>query len=329
MSRVEYNETLISVIVPVYKVEQYLEKCVNSIIAQTYSNLEIILVDDGSPDKCGYICDSFLKKDSRIKVIHKSNGGLSSARNAGIDIASGEYIGFVDSDDYIEPFMYEKLLDLIKHDKSKLAVCSVNYVYEDGKKINKTCSKKNILFNFHNAIIEMNIHRLFDMGAWSKLYHKSLFDNLRFPVGKLSEDFYIMFKLFDRAQSISYLAIPCYNYLQRSNSITRSTKINHDHEYAAEEQMLYLDKKYPDLKIVSHTSYASAALTVYDSYIKNCVACSKKQLYHFRNIIRQNFCYIKQANYLPKSKKIQFTLFILSPYIYKNVFKIYRKIKRI
>ena len=130
----EYRKTddaLISVIVPVYKVEQYLEKCVNSISVQTYSNLEIILVDDGSPDKCGDICDSLAKKDNRIKVIHKPNGGLSSARNAGIDIASGQYIGFVDSDDSIEPYMYEKLLGLIKHDGTKLAVCAVNYIYED------------------------------------------------------------------------------------------------------------------------------------------------------------------------------------------------------
>ena len=159
------DDTLISIIVPVYKVEQYLEKCVNSISAQTYSNLEIILVDDGSPDKCGDICDSLAKKDNRIKVIHKPNGGLSSARNAGIDIASGQYIGFVDSDDSIEPYMYEKLLELIKHDSTKLAVCAVNYVYEDGKKVNKTPLGRNCTFDFYHAIVEMNTHRLFDMGA--------------------------------------------------------------------------------------------------------------------------------------------------------------------
>ena len=191
------DDTLISVIVPVYKVEQYLEKCVNSISVQTYSNLEIILVDDGSPDKCGDICDSLAKKDNRIKVIHKPNGGLSSARNAGIDIASGQYIGFVDSDDSIEPYMYENLLGLIKHDGTKLAVCAVNYIYEDGKKANKAALGKNCTFDFYHAMVEMNTHRLFDMGAWSKLYHKSLFDDLRFPVGKLSEDYYIMFKIFD------------------------------------------------------------------------------------------------------------------------------------
>lgn len=325
----EQGKALISVIVPVYKVEQYLVKCVNSIRAQTYPNIEIILVDDGSPDKCGEICDSLARQDQRIKVLHKENGGLSSARNAGIDVAKGEYIGFVDSDDSIEPYMYKKLLDLVANEKTRLAVCAVNYVYEDGKKLNKPALGKNCTFDFYHAIIEMNTHRLFDMGAWSKLYHRSLFDGLRFPVGKLSEDYYIMFKIFDRAQYVSYLDMPCYNYLQRSNSITRNTKINHDHEYAAREQMLYLDDKYPELKIVSHTSYASAALTVYDFYIKNKVSCPKEKLQHFCDVIDQNKKHIKRADYLPKSKKLQFWLFSVSPPLYKMVFKTYRKIKRI
>ena len=121
---------MIAVIVPIYKVEKYLEKCVRSIISQTYKNIEIILVDDGSPDNCGKLADNLAKTDSRIKVVHKVNGGLSSARNAGIDVAQGDYIGFVDSDDTIEPFMYEKLLSLLQKENTKLSVCAVNYVYE-------------------------------------------------------------------------------------------------------------------------------------------------------------------------------------------------------
>lgn len=323
------KEPLISVIVPVYKVEPYLVKCVNSIREQTYSNIEIILIDDGSPDRCGEICDDFAKQDKRIKVVHKKNGGLPSARNAGIDIANGEYIGFVDSDDTIEPYMYEKLYNLLSYEKTKLAVCAVNYVYEDGKILHKSLLGKNCTFDFYHAIIEMNTHRIFDMGAWSKLYHKSLFENIRFPVGKLSEDYYIMFKVFDRAQNVSYLDIPCYNYLQRQNSITRNEKINHDHEYAAREQMVYLDEKHPELRTVSHTSYASAALTVYDFYIKNHVSCPKAQLQHFQDVVNQNKKYIKQANHLSKNKKIQFSLFMINPYLYRAVFTIYRRIKRI
>lgn len=325
----ETNNPLISVVVPVYKVEPYLEKCVESILAQTYSNLEVILVDDGSPDNCGKICDQLQQKDPRIVVIHKSNGGLSSARNAGIEIAHGEYIGFVDSDDSIEPDMYEKLYQAIQSDETELAVCAVNYVYEDGKILTKPGLGKNATFNFHEAMIEMNLHRLFDMATWSKLYHRDLFEGLRFPMGKLSEDYYVMFRILDRAQKISYVDAYCYNYLQRKNSVTRSSKINHDHEYAALEQMEYLEEKYPEMNIIGHVAYASAALTVYDFYLKNKVPCPKEKLDHFKKVVRENKAYIQQADFLPKSKQIQFTLFGLSTALYNVVFKTYRKIKRV
>jgi len=323
------NKPLISVVVPIYKVEPYLEKCVESILAQTYSNLEIILVDDGSPDNCGRICDNLKQKDTRIRVIHKANGGLSTARNAGIDIARGEYIGFVDSDDTIEPYMYAKLYDAIRRDKTKLAVCAANYVFEDGKVLKKPGIGKDTVFNFSQAIIEMNSHRIFDMAAWSKLFHRELFGDLRFPVGKLSEDYYIMFHLIDRAQRVSYVDTACYNYLQRKNSITRSDKINHDHEYAALEQMKFLDMKYPEMKVVGHVSYASAALTVYDSYLKNKVPCPKQKLYHFKRVVQENREYIKKAKHLSMSKRVQFELFCLSPMFYNIVFRAYRRIKRI
>ena len=323
------NNPLLSIVVPVYKVEPYLEKCVNSILAQTYSNLEIILIDDGSPDNCGKICDDFTQKDSRVFVIHKSNGGLSSARNAGIEIAHGEYIGFVDSDDTIEPDMYEKLHHAIQRDKTDLAVCAVNYVYEDGKILKKPGLGKDAIFHFPQAMVEMNLHRLFDMATWSKLYHRNLFDGLRFPVGKLSEDYYVMFRILDRAQKISYVDATCYNYLQRKNSVTRSNKINHDHEYAALEQMEYLEEKYPELNVVGHVAYASAALTVYDFYLKNKVRCPKEKLEHFKSVVQENKEYIQKADFLPKSKRIQFHLFGLSTWLYNTVFKTYRKIKRI
>lgn len=320
---------LISIIVPIYNVEKYLEKCVKSITAQTYRNTEIVLVDDGSPDNCGKLADDLAKTDQRIRVIHKVNGGLSSARNAGIDVAQGDYIGFVDSDDTIEPFMYEKLFSLLQKENTKLSVCAVNYVYEDGKVLRKKSIGRNVTFDFCRAIIEMNLHRYFDMGAWSKLYHRSLFEDIRFPVGKLSEDYYIMYKIFDKAQRISYLDVPCYNYLQRKNSITHSEKINHDHENAAYEQMCYLDEKYPDMKVIGHTAYASAALTVYDFYLKNKVRCPKEKMKHFREAVKENKEYIKKANYLTKSKKIQFALFLKKPTLYNIVFKVYRKMKRI
>ena len=130
----------ISVIVPIYKVEDYLDRCIESIVGQTYSNLEIILVDDGSPDSCPQLCDEYAKKDSRIKVIHKQNGGVSSARNEGLKFAHGEYIGFVDPDDYVHPSMYEKLIDCIHKNQCQIAVCRFSHVNETG--VEKNISKK-------------------------------------------------------------------------------------------------------------------------------------------------------------------------------------------
>ena len=167
-------QPLISIVVPVYNVKQFLTKCLNSIISQTYSNLEIIVVDDGSTDGSATICDDYAKKDKRISVIHKENGGLASARNAGIDVAKGTYIGFVDSDDYIEPYMYEKLLQAILKYSCNIAVCGINYVFDDGEVIAKANTEPEQFFEFPWAIEEMNTFRLFDMGAWSKLYKREL-----------------------------------------------------------------------------------------------------------------------------------------------------------
>lgn len=320
---------LISVIVPIYNVEKYLRKCIESILLQHYKNLEVILVDDGSPDNCGAICDEYAKKDSRVRVIHKENGGLSSARNAGIDAAKGDYIGFIDSDDTIESFMYQKLMDSILVNDTKISVCTFNYIFDDGKKLAKPNLGEDRKFDFYHAMIEMNSHRLFDMGACTKLFSIDLFNNIRFPEGKLSEDFYIMYKIFDKAQYVSYVATPCYNYFQRKNSITHNTKINHDHEYAAKEQMEYLNSRYPDLNILGHTAYASAALTVYDSYLKNNVICPKNDLKHFKEVVKDNKIYIEEADFLSKSKKIQFRLFLVNTGLYNTVFKFYRKIKRV
>lgn len=323
------TEPLISVIVPIYKVENYLPKCIESILNQTYGNLEIILVDDGSPDKCGEICDDYALRDKRIIVIHKENGGLSSARNAGIDIAKGEYFGFVDSDDYIEPFMYEKLLSAILENKCKLSVCNVNYVFDGGKVIPKNTSEQDKVLGFKEAITEMNTYRIFDMGAWSKLYHRELFEAVRFPEGKLSEDFFVMYKIFDMAQTVAYVSTPCYNYLQRQSSITKNKKINHYFAEAAYEQMLYLDAHYPDLTVLAHVAYASANLTVYDFYIKNKVKCPKEKIREFKSAVRSNLDYIKKADFLSKSKKIQFKLFLTCRVLYDLVFKVYRKVRAV
>lgn len=215
---------LITIIIPVYKVEEYIHKCVNSVLNQTYNNLEIFLVDDGSPDNCGEICEDYSKKDHRIKVIHKNNGGLSDARNVAIDIANGEYITFVDSDDYVSKDYIEVLYELIEKYQCKISVSAFLKFKEDYQFIDKNEIIKENLFSCEDAIKEMFYQRKFDTSAWAKLYHKSLFsDGIRYPKGLLYEDLATTYKLFLKSDKIAFSNKKTYFYLIRSNSIEGSS----------------------------------------------------------------------------------------------------------
>jgi glycosyltransferase involved in cell wall biosynthesis len=214
------EQELITIIVPIYKVENFIHRCVNSMRSQSYTNLEIILVDDGSPDNCGAICDTYAKSDDRIKVIHKRNGGLSDARNYGLDIASGDYIAFLDSDDWIHEKHIEKLYELIKKTDSDIAVCDFL------KKSTEDCKSDQIeetLYWYSNIeALEQLMDRFSTqlVVAWGKLYKQNLFENLRFPVGRLHEDVFITYKLIFRARKIALTTAPLYYYWQRTDSIT-------------------------------------------------------------------------------------------------------------
>lgn len=212
---------LISIIVPVYNVERYLKKCVESLCGQTFKNLEIILVDDGSKDKSVEMCDEFAKLDSRIRVIHKENGGLSSARNAGIDIASGTYIGFVDSDDWCDSKMFEKLFENLIETKSSIAVCGVARFDENGNFINI----ENSFAKNEKLTPDQAIRYFFDgksMPAWAcnKLYKKELWDSVRFPLGRPFEDVPVMRRFVLQENPIVVLSDVLYHYLARTDSIS-------------------------------------------------------------------------------------------------------------
>lgn len=202
----EKNSKLLSVIVPVYKAEKYLHRCVDSILAQTWSNLEVILVDDGSPDNSGALCDEYAGKDSRVRVIHKPNGGVSSARNAGIDAATGDYIAFVDSDDYIAPEMYEKLFDVLTSENS-IAVCDCFLHYQD-KDIPKVIYDVN-----EDKVKFLSDFLISDIGGscWNMITPISLISSLRFPEYLCNgEDRWFMLRLFSKAEAI--IKYPCCLY---------------------------------------------------------------------------------------------------------------------
>lgn len=324
------NSELISVIVPIYNVEKYLRRCIDSIINQTYKNLEIILVDDESPDNSGKICDEYAAIDSRIVVIHQKNKGLSGARNSGIDIAKGEYIAFVDSDDYIDEKMYETLMHDLKHNNAKMSICGRYYEFEDGRRLQRYKIEDKIkVYNSKDAIVEMNNYSSFDMSAWDKLYHRSLWEDIRYPEGKLSEDFFVIFKLLDKAETVVFNPTPLYFYIQRQNSISRNKKINWDFIEASYEQMKYLLEKYPDIEDVARTAYASANMTVYNFHIKSHVKCPKDKRVELQKKVGDNLSFVKNNTRLSLVKKIQAVLFVRCITLYNILFIILRKIKEV
>lgn len=239
----------ISVVVPAYNVEKYIEKCVDSIIGQTLTDIEIILVDDGSRDATGKICDDLALKDERITVVHKQNGGLSDARNTGINAASGEFICFIDGDDYIHPQYCEILFNLITADNADISVCGFKKV--DGYNIefeNKELYKTDV-FNKSAAMQELIIGEKFMNYAWNKLYRKSLFNAVSYPVGRTWEDLGTTYKLFDIVEKIAYTDAQLYFYVQRAGSITSAVSVKNalDIYEQEEERNAFLKNKYTDL----------------------------------------------------------------------------------
>ncbi|MBE6808470.1 MAG: glycosyltransferase [Ruminococcaceae bacterium] len=215
-------EPIISIIIPVYKVEKYLDKCVRSVIGQTYSKLEIILIDDGSPDNCPELCDDYALNDSRIKVIHKPNGGLSSARNAGLDNITGEYIAFLDSDDWLEPETFESMMTMML--EYTLDIVCLEGVKTDGEKELERCFK-----HYPTGTVlagaEITKKILLDKigsQAVQGLYSKKCWENVRFPEGRLYEDIPTTFKAFAKAEKVGFIAEPFYNYRINSGSISNT-----------------------------------------------------------------------------------------------------------
>ena len=240
---------LISIIIPIYKVEKYLRKCIESVINQTYKNLEIILIDDGSPDNCNSICDEYQKIDDRIIVVHQKNRGVSNARNIGLNIASGEYIGFVDGDDYIARDMYETLYNVMQENNAQMSVCNF-YIEKQGEMFIQHKIDNGIkVFNQQEAIREMLLDRIIRGYLWTKLYKKECFHNLRFPEGKNYEDVAISIKVLENIEKVVYINTPKYYYLYRDDSIDRekSKKSITDVLEIAYERYQYVKEKYPGL----------------------------------------------------------------------------------
>ena len=264
---------LVSIIVPVYNLENYIERCVESLINQTYTNIEIILVVDGSRDRSDEICDGFAEKDSRIKVIHKENGGLSSARNCGIDNAGGEYIMFVDGDDFISETMVEKLKNALSENDADMSVCSFKNIYEDGTAVKEMDDDNPITDSVMSA--EDVYRALLKKGnwyyivTWNKLYKKEIWDGVRYPVGKIHEDEFVIGDIVSKTNRIVTISDKLYMYIQRKGSITNkeySVKRLDVFDAIVHRVNMYLENGIADDVIVLQT--IAAIKQLYDAYRK-------------------------------------------------------------
>lgn len=260
---------LISIIVPIYNVESYLTKCIDSLIRQTYKNIEIILIDDGSPDNCGVICDEYAQKDTRIVVIHQSNSGVSSARNAALDICKGEYIMFVDSDDWIEINFCEEAINMI-HSKAVDCVSFGYYEYINGNKSIKVTSKPRYIQSEEAIKSIINFDDVIYNLVWNKISHRSLFDEVRFPEGYLYEDNAVVYKIFDKAKMIYISDKPLYNYFRRLGSTTWSpvsARIVNDKFDIWNERLSFIRQNYPSIvadQLLQLTTHSINSISIMD-----------------------------------------------------------------
>lgn len=308
----------ISIIVPVYNVEKYLNKCVDSILNQTFKDFELILVDDGSPDNSGTICDQYAKEDPRVRVIHKENGGLSSARNAGIEVAQGRYLGFIDSDDYIAEDMYELLHNNIIKEDADLSICGIYDVYKgkDPKVLSefrKVCTKEETI----KMVLEA---KLISVHAVNKLYKKELFKDVKYPVGKITEDAAIIFQILEQCKKIAVDTTQKYFYFHRDESISSKKFSVRDLDTIEtwQKNEVWLSKKYPILIQDVHTRVCWANFIVLDKLmLSERTNENKKISEEIRRFLLSNFSFIIKNNRLTMGRKMSLLFLLVGTSFYK------------
>ena len=311
----------ISVIVPVYNIEkEYLKRCVRSICNQTYQNLEILLVDDGATDGSGAVCEQLAAEDSRIRVFHKENGGSSSARNLGIKEATGEYIGFIDSDDYIEPDMYELLVNAVERYQLKMAQISRDEIDAQGKQMPNVCEppKEEVLITAEEMMRELLMHRG-DCSYCTRLTHKSLFEHREFPIGKLNEDFYLLIQMLTEVEKLIILPKQCYHVFYRIGSNSRKkdkndfSRVFTDIVENADVAMELVEEKYPELIPVA---FRFGCFQRLDYLLHIPIAQMNKENAFYKNVVsylRKNVVQMMANPYLTKKNKVYLFLLTIAP----------------
>lgn len=321
-------EPLISVIVPVYGVEAYLERCVESLLKQSYQNLEIILIDDGSPDACPRICDAYAGKEQRIRAIHQDNAGLSGARNTGIDAAKGEYFAFVDSDDYVAEDFIRSLYDLIQKTGCAISQCRFSYVQGEAPEhfrgeVSEDCRifrGKDLMAQLYGPEDEATCFVV----AWNKLYRRDLFAHIRYPLGRIHEDEATTYRLFHEGESLAYTRRFLYGYYtDNSGSITSVFSRKRLQWLTAHEERIvfFMENGYDSLLPDAYRKLCDACITFYNrctDQVEEKEALRKELKKCLRSYCQKGAVWIRR---LPLRTRIGYRLFRLSPVLYGRLLK--------
>lgn len=314
----------VSIIIPVYNVEKYLKKCVNSVLQQTLTNIEIILVDDGSTDNSGVLCDEYLR-DPRVHVIHKKNGGLSEARNAGVKAAKSDFIGFIDSDDYIKKDMYELLYTNIIKENADISVCGIYDVYANGTKLSYAESDGRFVVNAKKAI-ELVLHgRNASVSAVNKLYKKNLLEKHPFLVGKTSEDAHFIIPYLLEIQKAVFDMMPKYFYVHREGTITTRPFKKSDLSIveAYENNKSIIERHYPELIEVAKFRYFWSLFYVLDKMFRTNSFGNDGEYLLIVKTIKKEYLNILSNRYVGKARKLAVTGLMIHRKFYELCLQVY------
>lgn len=310
---------LISVIIPVYKVEKYLCRCVDSVLEQTYTNMEIILVDDGSPDNCPVMCDEYARQDSRVKVIHQENAGLSGARNAGIDMAQGQWLAFVDSDDYLAADFLERLYQACVDTGSSLSVCRWEYVR--GETIPEHGTGETRVYTGREMLANLYVpDGAYFVVAWNKLYRKELFEDIRYPLGRIHEDEATTYRIYDKVKKAAYVDRSLYGYFVTPVSITRGFNPKRmDWVTAVAERLDFFEQKgYTELMVPGLQALADGSIDIWFG-LRDQLPGSEKQQEEIRTLIREGLRRVKEYGKFPLRTEMGYRLFLTWPGLYRKL----------
>ena len=312
---------LVSIIIPVYKVEKYIRQCLDSVVNQTYAHLEILLIDDGSPDRCGVICDEYALADPRIKVIHQANGGLSAARNAGLDIASGDLIAFADSDDFLAENMIETMVRRLTQTQADLVICDIAFCSDQQEVWSNGASLPDRTFTLAEFVEEDQPSQY--IVAWNKLYRRFLFDNVRYPVGYIHEDKAVIHHILGQCHTISTIPQALYFYRQTPGSIMNApvTIKRTDRLTALADRLQYAcRKKWHKLWNTTAARYVQIFFDLYFCFPRN----SENKPYFDRMdaSLRKALPYLLRSSKVSLRHKIYLSIIRISPRLFLRLQRI-------